>query len=101
MYLIQRFIRTFCPFITHEQYFNTVFQDISVPEQRKLFLHERYHKLTTEKWILLFKYLMKIHTLIDMGELLYERFCNAGLRLQYLELGKKKQHYFLISQWPT
>ena len=58
LYLIQRPVRTLCPFITNEQYFNTVVQGISISEQRRLFLFERYHKLTIEKWILLFKCLM-------------------------------------------
>ena len=63
LYLIQRFIRTFCPFIINEQYFNTVVQGFSIHEQRKLFILERCHQFTIEKWILLFKYLMKFHTL--------------------------------------
>ena len=101
LYLIQRLIRTLCPFITNEQYFNTIVQAISIPEQRKLFLLEKCDKVIIEKWILLFKYLMNFHSLIDVRKLFYEGFCNSGLRLQYLELAKKKQNHFWISQWPT
>ena len=101
LYLIQRFIRTLCPFITNEQYFNTIVQGISISEQRKLFLLERCHKVIIEKWILLFKCPMKFHTFINVAQLFYEGFCSAGLRLQYLELANKKQNYFWICQWPT
>ena len=90
-----------CPFITNEQYLNTIVQGISIPEQRKLIFLERCHKVTIETWILLFKCLMKFHTLIDVGKLFYEEFCNLVLRLQYLELAKKKQNHFWISQCPT
>ena len=100
LYLIQRLIRTLCPFITNEQYLNTIAQGISIPDQRKLFLLERCHKVIIENWILLFKYLMKFHSLIDVGKLFYEGLCNARLRLQYLELAMKKQNYFLYFNGP-
>ena len=95
LYLIQRLIRTLCPSITNEQYLNTMAQGSSIPEQTKLFLLERCHNVIIEKWILLFKYLMTFHSLIDMGKLFYEALCDARLRLQYLELAIKTQNYFL------
>ena len=49
LYLIQRLIRTLCPSITNEQYLNTIAQGSSIPEQRKLFLFERCHKVIIEK----------------------------------------------------
>ena len=101
LYLFQRLIRTLCPSITNEQYLNTIVQGSFIPEQRKLNVLERCHKVIIEKWILLFKYLMKFHSLIDVKKLFYEGFYNSGLRLQYLELAKKKQNHFWISQWPT
>ena len=102
LYLIQRLIRTLCPSITNEQYLNTMAQGSSIPEQRKLFLLERCHKVILEKWILLFKCLMKFHMLSLMWvQLFYKGFCSAGLMLQYLQLENKKQNYFLISQWIT
>ena len=61
LYLIQRLIRTLCPSITNEQYLNTIVQGSSIPEQRNFL--ERCHKVIIEKWILLFKYLMKFHIL--------------------------------------
>ena len=101
LYLIQKLIRTLCPSITNEQYLNTIAQGSSVPEQRKLFLFERCHKVIIEKWILLFKCPMKFHTFFNVAQLFYKGFCSAGLMLQYLQLENKKQNYFLISQWIT
>ena len=101
LYLIQRLIRILCPSITNEQYINTIAQDSSIPEQRKLFLLERCHKVIIQTWILLFKCPMKFHTFINMAQLFYEGFCSAGLMLQYFQLENKKQNSFLISQWIT
>ena len=98
LYLIQRLIRAWCPSITNEQYLNTI--GSSIPEQRKLFLFERRHKVISEKWILLFKCPMKFHTFFNVAQLFYKGFCE-GLILQYLQLENKKQNYFLISQWIT
>ena len=95
LYLLQRLIRTLCPFITNEQYLNTIVQGISIPEQRKLNFLGRCDKVIIGKWILLFKYLMTFHSLIDVGKLIYEALCNARLRLQYLKLAMKTQNYFL------
>ena len=99
LYLIQRLIRTWCPSITNEQYLNTI--GSSIPEQRKLFLFERRHKVISEKWILLFKYPMKFHAFFNVAQLFYKGFCSAELMLQYLQLENKKQNYFLIFQWIT
>ena len=101
LYLIQRLIRTLCPSTTKEQYHNTIAQGRSIPEQRKLFLFERCHKVIIEKWILLFKCPMKFHTFFNVAQLFYKGLCSAGLMLQYLQLENKKQNYFLISQWIT
>ena len=49
LYLIQRLIRTLCPSITNEQCLNTIAQGSSIPEQRKLFLFKRCHKVIIEK----------------------------------------------------
>ena len=98
LYLIQRLIRTLCP---NEQYLNTIAQGSSIPEQRKLFLFERCHKVIIEKWILLFKCPMKFHAFFNVVQLFYKGFCSAELMLQYLQLENKKQNYFLISQWMT
>ena len=99
LYLIQRLIiRTLCPSITNEQCLNTTAQGSSVPEQRKLFLFERCHKVIIEKWILLFKCPMKFHHFFNVAQLFYKGFCSAGLMLQYLQLENKenkKQNYFL------
>ena len=76
-------------------------QGSSVPEQRKLFLFERCHKVTIEKWIPLFKCPMKFYTFFNVAQLFYKGFCSAGLMLQYLQLENKKQNYFWISQWIT
>ena len=100
-YLIQRLIRTLCPSITNEQYLNTIAQGSYIPEQRKLFLFERCHKVIIEKWILLFKCPMKFHTFFNVAQLFYKGFCSAELMLQYLQLENKKQNYFFISQWIT
>ena len=101
LYLIQRLIRTLYPSITNEQYLNTIAHGGSVPEQRKLFLFERCHKVIIEKWILLFKCPMKFYTFFNVAQLFYKGFCSAGLMLQYLQLENKKQNYFWISQWIT
>ena len=101
LYLIQRLIRTLCPSITNEQYLNTIAQGSSIPEQRKLFLFERCHKVIIQKWNLLFKCPMKFHTFFHVAQLFYKGFCIARLMLQYLQLENKKQKYFLISQWIT
>ena len=101
LYLIQRLIRTLCPSITNEQCLNTIAQGSSVPEQRKLFLLERYHQVIIEKWILLFKCPMKFYTFFNVAQLFYKGFCSAGLMLQYLQLENKKQNYFLIPKWIT
>ena len=101
LYLIQRLITTLYPSTTNEQYLNTIVQSSSIPEQRKLFLFERCHKIIIEKWILLFKCPMKFHTFFNVAQLFYKGFCSTGLMLQYLQLENKKQNYFLISQWIT
>ena len=101
LYLIQRLIRTLCPSITNEQYLNTIAQGSSIPEQRKLFLLERCHKVIIEKWILLFKCPMKFHTFIKVAQLFYKGFYSAGLILQYFQLENKKQNYFWIFHWIT
>ena len=54
-----------------------------------------------EKWILLFKYLMTFHSLIDVGKLFCEALCNARLRLQYFRTGNEDTKLFFIFQWPT
>ena len=41
--------------------------------------------------MLFFTYLLKFHTLIEVGQMLYEGFSNAGLTLAYLNLVKKEQ----------
>ena len=41
--------------------------------------------------MLFFKYLLKFHTLIEVGQMLYEGFSNAGLTLAYLNLVKKNK----------
>ena len=101
LYLIQRLRRTLCPSITNEQYLNTIAQGSSIPEQRKLFLFERCHKVIIEKWILLFKCPVKFHTFFNVAQLFYKGLCSAGLMLQYLQPENKKQNYFFISQWFT
>ena len=101
LYLIQRLIRTLYPSITNEQYLNTMAQGSSVPEQRKLFLFERCHKVIIEKWILLFKCPMKFYTFFNVAQLFYKGFCSAELMLQYLQLENKQQNFYLISQWIT
>ena len=101
LYLIQRLIRTLCPSITNEQCLNTIAQGSSIPEERKLFLFERCHKVIIEKCILLFTCPMKFHTFFNVAQLFYKGFCSAGLMLQYLQLENKKQNYFLISQLIT
>ena len=100
-YLIQRLIRTLCPAITNEQYLNIIAQGSSIPEQRKLFLFERCHKVIIEKWILLFKCPMKFYTFFNVPQLFYKGFYSAELMLQYLQPENKKQNYFLIIQWIT
>ena len=77
LYLIQRLIRTLYPSITNEQYLNTIAQGSSILEQRKLFLFERCHKVIIEKWILLFKCPMKLHTFFNVAQLFYKEFCSA------------------------
>ena len=47
--------------------------------------------------MLLFKYLLKHYSLIDVGQMLYEGFITAGLIIQYFNLAKKEENYFL---WP-
>ena len=101
LYLIQRLIKTLYPSITNEQYLNTIAQGSSVPEQRKLFLFERCHKVLIEKWILLFKCPMKFYTFFKVAQLFYKGFRSARLILHHLQLENKKQNYFLICQWIT
>ena len=101
LYLIQRLIGTLYPSITNEQYLNTIAQGSSVPEQRKLFLFKRCHKVLIEKWILLFKCPMKFYTFFKVAQLFYKGFCSARLILHHLQLENKKQNYFLICQWIT
>ena len=101
LYLIQRLIGTLYPSMTNEQCLNTIAQGSFVPEQRKLFLLERCHKVIIEKWILLFKCPMTFYTFFNVAQLFYNRFCSAGLILHHLQLDNKKQHYFLICQWIT
>ena len=74
-------------------------QGIPLPEQRKQFFIERCNKTIVEKWQLLFKYLLKYHTLTELGQMLYEGFTKAGLTLQYWELAKKEENYFLLPRW--
>ena len=79
------------------KYFNAIVPGIPLPESKKDFFLERCHKSTVDKWMLLFKYLLKLHSLIDVGQMLYEGFINAGLIIQYFNLAKKEENYFL---WP-
>ena len=70
---------------------------IPLPDSTKDFFLERCHKSTTDKWMLLFKYLLQHHSLIDVGQMLYEGFITAGLIIQYFNVAKKEENYFL---WP-
>ena len=94
-----RLFRIFRAFVSNEQDFRLVVKYMPIPEQRKQFFLERCNKITVEKWQLLFKFLLKYHTLTDTGEMLYEGFSKAGLTLQYLELANRKENYFLRPRW--
>ena len=94
---IHRLFSIFHFYTTSEQYFNAIVPGIPLPESKKDFFLKRCHKSTIDKWMLLFKYLLKFHSLIDVGQMLYEGFISAGLIIQYLNLAKKEENYFL---WP-
>ena len=97
LHYIHRLFRIFCTYVTSEQNFNSIVLGIPIPEAMKYFFLERCHRHTTEKWMLLFKHLLKYHILIDVGQMLYEGFSKAGLTLEYLNLARKEENYFL---WP-
>ena len=97
LHYIHKLFSIFHFYATSEQFFNAIVPGIPLPESNKDFFLERCHKSTTDKWMLLFKYLLKHHCLIDVGQMLYEGFITAGLIIQYFNLAKKEKNYFL---WP-
>ena len=94
---IYRLFSIFRVYVTNEQHFNSIVSGTPIPETKKSFFLEGCHRSTVEKWMLFFKYLLKFHTLIEVGQMLYEGFTNAGLTLEYFNLAKKEENYFL---WP-
>ena len=97
LHYIHKLFTIFHFYETSEQFFNAIVPGSPLPESTKDFFLERCHKSTTDKWMLLFKYLLKHHCLIDVGQMLYEGFITAGLIIQYFNLAKKEENYFL---WP-
>ena len=97
LHYIHKLFSIFQFYVTSEHFFNAIVPGIPLSESKKDFFLERCHKSTIDKWMLLFKYLLKHHSLIDVGQMLYEGFISAGLIIQYFNLAKKDENYFL---WP-
>ena len=97
LHYIHRLFTIFCDYATREDFFKAIVPGIPLPESKKDFFLERCHKSTVDKWMLLFKYLLKFNSLIHVGQMLYEGFITAGLIIQYFNLAKKEENYFL---WP-
>ena len=97
LHYIHKLFSIFHFYATSEQFFNAIVPGIPLPESNKDFFLERCHKSTTDKWMLLFKYLLKHHSLIDVGQMLYEGFITAGLIIQYFNLAKKEEKLFLMA----
>ena len=96
LHYIHKLFNIFHFYATSEQFFNAKVPGIPLPESTKDFFLERCHKSTTDKWMLLFKYLLQHHSLIDVGQM-YEGFITAGLIIQYLQLGKERRKLFLMA----
>ena len=93
--------RIFEKYLDSIQIFNKVVQGTPIPHQRVLFFIERLQKGLYDKWHSFFKYLVKYHTLNEVGDLLYQGFSYAGLKSQYLDIILKGGHYFLWPQGKT
>ena len=97
LHYIHKLFHIFRYYATRETFFKSIVPGIPLPQSKKEFFLERCDKPTVEKWMLLFKYLLKFHTIFEVGNMLYEGFITAGLIIQYFELARKEENYFL---WP-
>ena len=97
LHYIHRLFTIFHDYATREDFFKAIVPGIPLPESKKDFFLQRCHKSTVNKWMLLFKYLLKFNSFINVGQMLYEGFITAGLIIQYFNLAKKEENDFL---WP-
>ena len=93
--LIADLLKIFEKHLDSIQIYNKVVQGTPIPHHRVLYFMERTNKGLYDKWHLFFKYLLRYHTLNEVGDLLYQGFSYAGLKTQYLDIILKGGHYFL------
>ena len=89
----------FKDFLNNSGVFTSVIQHSGMPTDRKRYFLERIIASTPTKWTLLFKHIVRFYRWEDeVGDFLYQGFCEAGLQQKYMYLVTQNKFLYPIGK---